>query len=228
MPDAHARAHRLSLTLAVVLTVGSGAMDAIGFSRLGDVFTSVMTGNLVLLGLSAGSGSAAIAERIAIALVAFTVGVLAAGRITAPHLGDGVLWPRGVTRALTVQLVVLAAFVAGWQLQGGKPEEGAARNVLLALAALAMGLQSGAVVAIGVPGLSTTYVTGTLTGVLTTVANSRQLRWDSAAILAALVVGATFAGLMVVHAPRLAPLLPFLALTTVVLVAWRSPVFTRR
>src|SRR6478736_1310553 len=204
---AHEAAHRLSITLAVVLTIGSGAMDAIGFSRLGDVFTSVMTGNLVLLGLSAGTGDHEVALRIVLAFAAFTVGVLTSGRMTKRHLGEKFLWPRAVTHCLAIQLVVLVTFVIGWELESAHPE-GTAKDILLALAALAMGLQSGAVVAIGVPGLSTTYVTGTLTGVLTTVANSKRLRWDSAAILTGLVVGATIAGLLIVHAPRLAPILP--------------------
>src|SRR3954469_3350369 len=94
---AHEAAHRLSITLAVVLTIGSGAMDAIGFSRLGDVFTSVMTGNMVLLGISAGNGDHELAFRIGIAFVAFAVGVIASGRITKRHLGETNLWPRGVT-----------------------------------------------------------------------------------------------------------------------------------
>jgi uncharacterized membrane protein YoaK (UPF0700 family) len=41
--------------LVVVLIVASGSVDAVGFLRLGGVFTSVMTANMVLLGVSAGT-----------------------------------------------------------------------------------------------------------------------------------------------------------------------------
>jgi uncharacterized membrane protein YoaK (UPF0700 family) len=221
-----AHAHRAVLTLAVLLTAGSGAMDAIGFALLGDVFTSVMTGNLVLLGVSVGGGDGELALRIGIAFATFVVGVMTAGRITGHHPGNGLLWPRRVTTVLLVQLVVLTLFVVGYQLEGAHPE-GAPQIALLAVAALAMGLQSGAVVGIGVAGLSTTYVTGTLTGVLTSLAIEKRLRWDRASILIALVVGAIAAGLLIVHAPRLAPILPLLLLVYVIVAAWRSPHLAR-
>lgn len=221
----HERSHRLSVTLAVVLTLGSGAMDAIGFSRLGDVFTSVMTGNLVLLGLSFGRGDASVALHIGAAFVAFVLGVLLAGRM-AHRTRDERLWPPGVTRTLVLQLAVVTAFVVGWELAHADPQ-GHAQVALLAAAAFAMGLQSGAVVAIGIPGLSTTYITGTLTGLLTTVASARAVRWDSAAILLALVAGATASALLLEHAPRLAPVLPLVLLAVVVGVALRSPVLAR-
>ena len=38
--------------IAIALTFCSGAMDVASFTRLGGVFTSVMTGNIVLCGLS--------------------------------------------------------------------------------------------------------------------------------------------------------------------------------
>jgi uncharacterized membrane protein YoaK (UPF0700 family) len=44
------------LTLAaVLLTIGTGGTDVLALTRLGGVFASVMTGNLVLLALAAGA-----------------------------------------------------------------------------------------------------------------------------------------------------------------------------
>jgi uncharacterized membrane protein YoaK (UPF0700 family) len=222
-----ANAHRVTLALAVLLTLGTGAMDAIGFARLGDVFTSVMTGNLVLLGVSAGRGDADLAINIATALVAFALAVIVAGHIAPRGARPGEIWPRGVTYTLIVQLVVMIGFVVGWQLTGAEPD-GWQQSALLVTACVAMGLQSGAVVAIGVAGLSTTYVTGMLTGVLTTIASARRLRWDSAAILSALVVGATITGLLIVHAPRYAVVLPMAVVVIVVAVALRSEAISQR
>jgi Protein of unknown function (DUF1275) len=47
--------------LAVAITLGTGAMDVVSFTRLGGVFSSVMTGNLVLLGLAAARPSGELA-----------------------------------------------------------------------------------------------------------------------------------------------------------------------
>ena len=44
-----------------MLTFLTGCADAIGFLALGGAFASVMTGNMVLLGLSAGRGDADLA-----------------------------------------------------------------------------------------------------------------------------------------------------------------------
>jgi uncharacterized membrane protein YoaK (UPF0700 family) len=41
------------IVLAAALAFASGAMDVAAFIKLGQVFCSVMTGNLVLLGLAA-------------------------------------------------------------------------------------------------------------------------------------------------------------------------------
>ena len=38
--------------IAIALTFGSGATDVASFTRLGGVFTSVMTGNIVFFGLA--------------------------------------------------------------------------------------------------------------------------------------------------------------------------------
>src|SRR5918997_426133 len=59
-------------------------------------------------------------------------------------------------------LVVLAAFAVGWFLVEADPA-GLAVYPLIALPSLAMGVQSAAVRRLGIPGVATTYITGTLT-----------------------------------------------------------------
>ena len=72
------------LTLAaVLLTIGTGGTDVLSFTRLGGVFTSVMTGNLVLLGLAAARTSAGLAGRTAISITGYALGVAAAARLVA-------------------------------------------------------------------------------------------------------------------------------------------------
>ncbi|HEX5292883.1 MAG TPA: DUF1275 family protein, partial [Streptosporangiaceae bacterium] len=55
-PAAAVLAARATLrdALMVALTLVTGATDAVAFTRLGNVFTSVMTGNMVLLGVAVG------------------------------------------------------------------------------------------------------------------------------------------------------------------------------
>lgn len=215
------RAHRAT-ALAVGLTVASGAMDAISFMRLGSVFSTVMTGNLVLLGLSAGRQDGTLAAHAAVALAGFVLGVLAGSRIAGQPL-DQRVWPARVTVALSVELVLLAAFVGGWLPSRGHPT-GALQIGLLALATLAMGVRSGAVRAIGISGLSTTYLTGTLVGVLGEVSTSNGVQWRSVAILGGLLTGAALAGALVIESATYAPTLPLGLLVVVLAAAPRRPI----
>jgi uncharacterized membrane protein YoaK (UPF0700 family) len=210
----------LGLTFSVALTVVTGAMDAITFTRLGEVFSSVMTGNLVLLGVSAGRADGDLAVHVAVAVAGFVGGVLLAGVITGPPTRAAGRWPPRVSAALAVELALLAGFFAGWAVRGGRPD-GTVQVVLLLLAATAMGVQTGAVRAIGIGGLSTTYLTGTLAGILATLVTDGRLQRRSLIILAALIVGAAVAALLVTHVPTAAPALP-VALLLVVLVGSRA------
>jgi uncharacterized membrane protein YoaK (UPF0700 family) len=213
-------ARKLSLALAAVLAFGSGGTDVIAFSRLGGVFAGVMTGNLVLLGLSIGSGKAVVIGRAIVAIVAFITGVFLAGRITR-QAPPSTIWPRQVTRVLLVESGVLVGFLIGWEIAGTSPK-GSPQALLLVVAALAMGLQSGAVVAIGISGLSTTYLTGTLTGVLTTLAHSGRLRTPSVVIVASLLLGAATMAAAISFVPRLGPALPVIVVAVVSIVAIRD------
>src|SRR5690348_1395259 len=71
--------------LLVVLTVTTGCADATCFLHLGQAFASVITGNLVLLGLSAAKGTGAIAANSGIALGGYAAGVLAGAPIAREH-----------------------------------------------------------------------------------------------------------------------------------------------
>jgi uncharacterized membrane protein YoaK (UPF0700 family) len=71
-------ARRLTLA-AVLLTIGTGGTDVLALTRLGGVFASVMTGNLVLLCLSAARTSGTLAGHTAVAIGGYVVGV-ATGR----------------------------------------------------------------------------------------------------------------------------------------------------
>jgi uncharacterized membrane protein YoaK (UPF0700 family) len=193
------------------LTVSSGAVDAISFLALGKVFSAFMTGNVAFLGLRVAGAPAPGAVAILTSMAAFAAGVYLSTLVVTPSEGSGGVWPRRVTVALGTSLVAHAAFLAVWFASGGRPSVDVT-HVLLGLWALAMGMQSAAVRTLHVEGVFTTAATATviiLVGDLTrwsaTVAERRRL----AGVLVSLFVGATGGGLLLVHAPILAPVLPF-------------------
>jgi uncharacterized membrane protein YoaK (UPF0700 family) len=206
--------------LAVGLAAASGATDAISFLRLGSVFTSVMTGNLVLLGLSVARRDGAQAAHALVAISAFAAGVAAASRIAGRATGERP-WSRGVGAALVAELAVLCVVLGLWEgMSHGRPS-GAAQLAQLACAALALGMQSGAVRAMGIAGLSTTYLTGTLTALVGTSATGGRLNRRSVVLLAAVAVGAAGGGALAVEVPGAAPLLP-VSLVLLVVVGWSA------
>ena len=217
---------RIHTALMLALTFSTGVIDAVGYLGLDRVFTGNMTGNLVLLGLAAGRAKGSEVVRSAVSLGAFSVGVLLAASLVAmisrrrPETGGARVWPVGVSVVLVLEVLLQAGFLAGWLSVRGHPGL-TFTAVLVGVSALAMGMQSDAVAALGVAGVTTTYVTGTMTGLLRSLviggadAPNRARR---AAVLVGLLVGAVVGGVVIVAARRFAPVIP-LAATGSVLVA---------
>src|SRR5689334_16310837 len=90
----HRRALRLRQTLVVTLAVVSGATDAIGLLALGGAFTSVMTGNMVLLGVSISSADGALAASSGFAILAFCAGAALGARLAGVPVAGDPVWPR--------------------------------------------------------------------------------------------------------------------------------------
>lgn len=145
----------------VLLSLAAGCVDAVSsYLGLNHVFRANMTGNTVLLGIALGQAQGRAALRSGLALTGFVLGV-AAGAVIVERGREDVVWPSVVTVALALECAVLVAFALGWYLAGAPA--GKALYSLIALSALAMGIQSIAVRRLGVSGVATTFVTGTLT-----------------------------------------------------------------
>ena len=204
--------------LLVALTFAAGSVDAVALLRL-DVFTAVMTGNIVLLGLAVGQGSFGNALRSIIALVAYGVGVVVGARIVGAVVIE-THWSPKVTRALAVEWVLQLAFLIGWFITGANPD-GVSAATLIALSGVAMGIQAATARALA-PGMSTTYVTGTLTGLLSELSALGAVSGDRrrrASIVVALALGAVAGALVLSAVPLLAPAIPLAVVGAVVLVA---------
>ena len=151
--------HPLARAL-LALTFTTGLVDAVSYLALGRVFTANMTGNVVLLGFGiAGSGGLPVVAPL-VSLGAFLIGGGAGGvlvrRMAKRH-------PALVARALAIEtcLLTTAAIVAAaTTVQPGD----ASAYALIVLMACAMGVRNAVVRSIGVPDLTTTVLTMTLTG----------------------------------------------------------------
>jgi uncharacterized membrane protein YoaK (UPF0700 family) len=194
--------------LVVLLALSAGAVDAISFLGLGGAFSANMTGNVVLLGAAAGKGFTEALLRSGAALVGYVVGVFAAARLVRGR-PDG-LWPGWLTRGLGVVALIECAVLVGWLASDGRPSL-AGEAVLLGTFALAMGAQGALAHRLGLGGVTTTYVTGTLTGFFTelaTASGSGRDRAQRLRMVAALFVGAAIAALLIFQAREAAAFVP--------------------
>jgi len=179
------------------------------------VFSSVVTGNLVLLGIAAGRRAGSLAVSGGLALGGYVVGVLLGGVLAGASTKDQPAWPAAVTIALVAEFALLAGLSAGWLLTGGLPA-GDARLILLALAAIAMGTQTAAVRRLGQ--MSSTYLTSTLAGLVTALALRRRPEdWQrSTGVLLAIVVGALLGALAATQFPDWLPVVILSPLAAVI------------
>jgi uncharacterized membrane protein YoaK (UPF0700 family) len=203
--------------LLVLLTLTTGAVDASCFLHLGHVFSSVITGNLVLLAVAAGTHDPSLAIHSGVALAGYSAGVLAAAPIGASRAGAGT-WPPSVTVTLVAEFCVLAVFCAGWEITAGRPGD-TAQVLLIAALAVAMGMQSAAVRKLG--GMSTTYLTGTLTSVIAgLVTRDRPPGFArSIGVLVAIVPGAVAGSVVAQDAPAWLPAVILAPLAGVVIAS---------
>jgi uncharacterized membrane protein YoaK (UPF0700 family) len=162
-------------TLLLLLACTVGYIDAVGYRGLGHVFTANMTGNTVLLGMAVVQADSYTVMRSGLALVGFLLGgILSAYIVERDHSED--IWPRTVTLALGLEWVLLLTFAVSWQYVSAVWSPHVARAILIVLAALAMGVQSVAVRRLDVSGIVTTYMTGTLTNMVTRLVARRNFR----------------------------------------------------
>lgn len=213
------RAEALRNRLVVVLAVASGAADALGFLALGSAFTSVMTGNMVLFGVATAQGDVSAMLLTSVAIGAFVAGAAIGTRVAGSPVAGDPVWPAAVTRALGIELVLFTGVGVAWWAMGSDPPS-KAYLPLLGVSAAALGLQSSAIQRFGVSGLSTTYLTGTLTTVVMRLTSGHGFRAvrHSAVILLGLVVGAGLMGALIASVPVLVPLLLVLSVGAVLAV----------
>jgi uncharacterized membrane protein YoaK (UPF0700 family) len=141
----------------LLFTWAAGSVDAIMYLA-GHVFTANMTGNAVLLGIAAGQGKGTDAVHSVIALLSFVAGVVI-GAMLVGEGGKPKKWTL-IRRAVLVETIILAIFTAVCRVP---LESSSVITLMVAVSGLAMGLQSATVKRLNLPGIATTYITGTIT-----------------------------------------------------------------
>jgi uncharacterized membrane protein YoaK (UPF0700 family) len=164
--------------LLTVLAFAAGLTDATTYLALGNVFTANMTGNTVLLGIAIVSGGATRAVRSLCALASFVSGV-ACATLVLGRVPSGAAWPARARAVLAGELLTLIALAIC-----GAAVEARGSNLfwLISLSGLAMGAQSAIVRAVRPSGVATTYITGTLTGLIADTTAVLTRRWRRATI----------------------------------------------
>ena len=210
--------------LLLVLTLVTGLVDAVSYLALGHVFVANMTGNVIFLGFAVADAQEFSIPASLVAMAAFLVGALLGGR-----LGTTVGNHRGRLFLITVWIEVglmaatLAVAVAAPDTQRVEGHYG-----LIVLLAVAMGVQNATARRLGVPDLTTTVLTLTLTGLaadspLAGGNNPRPLRRITAAIT--MFLGAGIGAALLFRfgvAAVLAVALALLGLTAMVSLRLRS------
>jgi uncharacterized membrane protein YoaK (UPF0700 family) len=193
----------------VLLALASGAADAFAFLLLGGIFTANMTGNLVLAGMFTRPGWPATLAGAVTAVVVFAGATFSAFRFS-PGPSSGTRYPpRAVGALAAAALVAQSALVVVWSVVGGAAVALPTACLLVALSAAALGVQTVLAKRLsGASGLTTTFVTGTLTSLMEGLADRRRgARVLQLAVVLALVTGAVAGTALVRAAPAVAPLL---------------------
>ncbi|HLJ81034.1 MAG TPA: YoaK family protein, partial [Ktedonobacterales bacterium] len=214
-----------------------GYVDAVSYFGLGRVFTSVMTGNTVVLGVALSQGNWLDVARTLTALASYLVGVVIGTLVLERGEWKGI-WPASVTVACLVELGALLAFAIVGVLTGSLTGGGVV-YILIALAASAMGIQSASARVLNVSGVATTYFTGTWTALMEGVTRhlrvlagrrtiaapdrklpSRQMLARQASVLCSYALAAIVGSASVIRWQLRAAALPVLPLILIICIAW--------
>ncbi len=202
--------------MLLLLALSAGSADSWSYLGLGHAFVANMTGNTVLLGIAVFQKNGDLLHPCT-SLIAYITGVSIASYFTR-NLRTGALWAKSISAMLCVEALLLIGAEAGWvALHHYSSSSTTPLDLaLLAVVALAIGLQSGSMLQLNVPGIVTTYITGTLTqltsgllrfGTQAQATRGEQVQfeerlWMQFGVLAAYFVSALVAGLLFRYLPQ--------------------------
>ena len=211
-----------ALSTAMLLSLSGGFLDAFTYVGHGGVFANAMTGNVVLLGVSAADGEWARALNHILPIVAFLAGVFAAHAMRLIALWRG--W-RGPLLNLGIEILFLLVVAV---LPRGFPDS----IVVLGIAFVAS-LQNSSFTHVGDWTYNSVMTTGNLRRFAEGLFAGTIPRWDPASldlartfglVCLSFLVGALFGGVATSHWHNLALLISCAMLTTTLVLCWRVDV----
>lgn len=216
--------------LLLVLAAASGAADGWSYLALGHAFVANMTGNTVLLGLAVFTQHDLVHPAIAVAC--YMLGT-AIGAYLTRHVQAGVTWARAVSWSLLAEATLISLVAADWAARNiGPAVTHLPIGVLLGCLGTAIGMQSASMLRLRIPGVVTTYITGTWTTLISGAVRlprarevqpkKRLLAFEERLLLQLGVLGmyvaaAIFTGWLSGHAPAAMGVVPAAAVLSVAL-----------
>ncbi|HEY4387844.1 MAG TPA: YoaK family protein [Ktedonobacteraceae bacterium] len=226
-------AHRLlplpePYVFILLLTWTAGCLDAISFMRF-RAFPANMTGNTVLIGISIGTAQMQSLLYSGTALLVYSLGVFIASIIIKgkrqQHPSTN---PFSITMGIET-FIILSIVLFQFFPQQFFPHTQNYSLLVIALSALAMGMQSAIARRFDVAGIATTYITGTITTIVMSAARQSYARLvpDEREIAPVAqdqhhlaiqgiawlvyVIAAAFAAVTETHFPAIATVLPLIS-----------------
>lgn len=190
------------------LSCASGCTDVLAFMKLGDVFTSGMTGNVALLAIAISKGHMLAAAHSLMAFLGFIFGAALTTALYNPDPANVRRLPR-VRPLFWLEIICLTAFALLWHGTEAPAAEGLTVYLLILLSAIGMGIQGVTARNIGPAGISTIVFTSTLINIVIAGTQVLMRRTDARqpfpnpkhqiGTFAAYGVGAILSGLLIWH-----------------------------
>ena len=225
--------------LLCLLAVSAGSADGWSYFGLSHAFVANMTGNTVLLGMSVFSihGDAL---RLLTSIACYASGVIIGSLLTrnAEPRGEDPRWPRQIYLTLLLEALLLAGAEAAWFMMHPTGVPHPTHTFLHGWVAFAMGLQSAAMLQLKIPGVATTYITGTWTTFMSSLTRLGKQPPDEkqklesrmsmqAAILAAYFLSAALTGWLFRYIPVAVGAVPALSVLFVATYGAMRPLLRR-
>ncbi len=213
-----------------LLATSAGSADGWSYFGLGHAFVANMTGNTVLAGIAVFQKGHHVSHTL-LSIGCYVLGVAAAAFFTR-KVRRGTTWARAITRTLLLEALIMAFAAIAWVIIYRTHSAGSASllTLLLGCVAFAIGMQSGTMLQLKIPGVVTTYITGTWTSLMSGLVhfvthsehrsrpqrlNFEERLWMQAAVLAAYFIAAVLTGWLFRYAPLAVGGLPALSVVTV-------------
>jgi uncharacterized membrane protein YoaK (UPF0700 family) len=189
-----------------IATATTGLIDAISYLALGHVFTANMTGNVVFLAFAVAGAPGLSLKRSLTALVAFLIGAVIGGRL-ATRLSE-LVRPNWITTALIMEsALLLVATLVAINFRDSSVSLFESYSIIV-LTAVAMGIRNATVRKLGVPDLTTTVLTLTVTGLAadSTLAGGTNPRWRRRLLAVLLMFSGAAIGTLLLRRSLVLPL----------------------